>query len=111
MRYFLRLLGHITLGIVVVIVASSATSMESTASVSDERTGESIVVRDGKIAWVGPTVSMPAQPHAPIIDPRTHRVPGANLLGFGRLSPVLTWLPRYNKPSLKPARASPGCIV
>ena len=35
---------------------------------SEERRGQSIVVRDGKIAWIGASSEMPGQPGAKIID-------------------------------------------
>jgi imidazolonepropionase-like amidohydrolase len=35
---------------------------------SDERKGQSVVVRNGKIAWVGKSSEMPAQPGAKVID-------------------------------------------
>lgn len=48
---------------------------------SDELRGESIVVRDGKIAWVGPSAAMPAQPGAKVIDLRGATViPGLVML-------------------------------
>jgi len=47
-------------------VLANASVIDGTGS--DERKGESVVVHDGKIAWVGASVEMPAQPGAKIID-------------------------------------------
>jgi imidazolonepropionase-like amidohydrolase len=47
-------------------VLANASVIDGTGS--EERKGESIVVHDGKIAWVGASVEMPAQPGAKIID-------------------------------------------
>ena len=47
----------------------------------DELKEQSIVVRDGKIAWVGPTIAMPAEPGAKIVDLRGASViPGLVML-------------------------------
>jgi len=47
-------------------VLTNANVIDGTGS--DERKSQSIVVRDGKIAWVGAASDMPAQPGAKLID-------------------------------------------
>jgi imidazolonepropionase-like amidohydrolase len=47
-------------------VLSNATVIDGTGS--DELSNESIVVRDGKIAWVGSSTAMPVQTGAKVID-------------------------------------------
>ncbi|MDQ2842685.1 MAG: hypothetical protein M3Y72_16930, partial [Acidobacteriota bacterium] len=47
-------------------VLSNARVIDGTGS--DERKDESLVVRDGRIAWVGASSDMPAQPRAKVID-------------------------------------------
>ena len=65
-------------------VLTNANVIDGTGS--DERKSQSIVVRDGKIAWVGAASDMPAQPGAKLIDlhhasmeSRPGKIPGYNI--------------------------------